>query len=171
MLTDALAVLLIGGCASFFDVRERRVPNIVSLLGLVAGLALSLFGGWHGLRSALLGAGVFGGTMFVFWWFGWIGGGDAKVAFALGAILGYPLAIAGLFFGIIIGGLFSVGFLVWSFGRRLPFLARSAERFGLGAAVAVGVGRDDAWRVSQPGAVFLSLGALAAMMPVLLGGH
>jgi len=78
--------------AAFFDIRQRRVPNWLSLPAMSAALALiPLSGRWDGLLAwpALYGA----------WAAGWIGGGDAKLLMAVSAAFGVETAAAALALG------------------------------------------------------------------------
>lgn len=79
----ALAIAL---AAAWWDERERRVPNLLNLIGLGLGLAMH---GFAGAVAALLAFGFFGGIWLGVWGRGWrIGPGDVKLAAALAACLG-----------------------------------------------------------------------------------
>lgn len=86
--------------AVFCDVKTRRIPNLVTLGGLAAGLAIHGASGWveaggtgaaKGLGHALLGALACSVLPFVAWKRNEMGGGDVKLFAALGAILGMGL--------------------------------------------------------------------------------
>lgn len=71
------------------DLRQRRIPNFLSLAGFVFGLALhGWLGGWHGAGLALLSGLILLATMFGLFALGWLGAGDVKLLAAAGAIGG-----------------------------------------------------------------------------------
>ncbi len=81
-------LVLLGAVGSWLDVSQRRLPNWLCLLALIAGLAFSfLSAGWvgagmaagHAVIALLLGMLLFAG--------GIIGGGDAKFYAGLAAWL------------------------------------------------------------------------------------
>jgi leader peptidase (prepilin peptidase)/N-methyltransferase len=100
--TPLLAVRLLFACAMIVlavtDLRERLLPNAITYPGIMVGLVCSLLLP-PGLVSALLGAALFSGVLFlvgeaVSWWLGReaLGFGDVKMAAMIGAFLGWPLA-------------------------------------------------------------------------------
>jgi leader peptidase (prepilin peptidase)/N-methyltransferase len=105
-----LALVLIG--TSVFDLRKQVIPHLVTLPGIAAGLAASTWILPIGFRSAvigmLLGAGILLFTTFVEAARGKeVGGGDWKLAAAIGSFLGTnrlvtAMLFAGLF-GMIVG--------------------------------------------------------------------
>src|SRR6185312_16258695 len=77
-----LAMLVI---ASQSDLRQHRIPNVVSLAGLIAGLALhALADGLHGMLSGLAGAAVGLLCFAPFYLLRGMGGGDVKLLAAAG---------------------------------------------------------------------------------------
>lgn len=86
----ALVCALIG---SKWDIREHRIPNLLTGPAILAGLLLhGLVGGWTQLGSSAL-AGLIGGGIFaLFYLAGGMGAGDVKLMVAVGCLLGlYPL--------------------------------------------------------------------------------
>ena len=84
----ALAVA-VAACAAVSDVKERRIPNLLTYPALVAGLLLQ--GALHGWKGLLLGAGgglLFGGVFLLFYLVRAMGAGDVKLAAAIGSIVG-----------------------------------------------------------------------------------
>jgi prepilin peptidase CpaA len=76
--------------AAFFDLRERRIPNLLTGPTLLFGLLLhGLVEGWsRGLASAG-GAALVAGLLFlVFFLAGGMGAGDVKLMAAVGAVVG-----------------------------------------------------------------------------------
>jgi prepilin peptidase CpaA len=75
--------------ASVFDVKSRRIPNVLTVPAFVLGLTLHLIlGGWRQLLSSLA-AGIICGLIFlVFYIAGGMGAGDVKLIMAVGCIAG-----------------------------------------------------------------------------------
>jgi len=91
-----LAVLLIVGAyvstAAFWDAREKRIPNWLTIPMFFAGCGyqgiMSVLGGWEHLWSAATGFLIGFGILFVLWVVGGGGAGDVKLMGALGVWLG-----------------------------------------------------------------------------------
>ena len=142
MITIGLLVFVT--LAAVYDLRERRVPNELVLacgiVGLVAGVVR---GGGAGLADS--GIAMILGTALLFPAFvlGWIGAGDAKLAGALGAWLGWDLLPRFLAATFVSGGVLSAGMmaLALAFGRRKSERDERGSRFGeVPYALAVGAG-------------------------------
>ena len=81
--------LLCAGIGSVTDVRERRIPNLVTGPAIVAGLMLhAIYGGWRGLGDSALAGLIAGGIFLVFFLAGGMGAGDVKLMTAVGCIAG-----------------------------------------------------------------------------------
>lgn len=108
--TVKLTVLIpLAASVIYNDVRYRRIPNLLVLTAFVAGLAInSLFGGWHGLGSSLLGFGLGFIPMLLLHIFGAMGAGDVKLFGAVGTILGMSAMPVTLVLVAIIGGVLAV---------------------------------------------------------------
>lgn len=96
-LETVLFVVCIGVftvIASVWDLRTRKIPNKLTVTGLVLGLLYQVsFHGVGGLREAGLGFAVGFGFFFLLWILGSGGGGDVKLMAALGVALGPKLTI------------------------------------------------------------------------------
>jgi prepilin peptidase CpaA len=97
----SVSLLILLGIAAYLDVRARRIPNWLTVSGLVVGLALAVvLWGWAAGRSALIGSGIALAVGFGLFALGVLGAGDAKLVAAVGAyfgtgrVLGALLAIA-----------------------------------------------------------------------------
>src|SRR5947207_1603576 len=100
-------------CAAVSDVKERRIPNLLTYPALGAGLLLQgALHGWKGLLLSIGGGLLFGGVFMLFYMVRAMGAGDVKLAFALGAIVGpsatVHLMIATAFAGAALAILFTV---------------------------------------------------------------
>lgn len=105
--------LTVAACliASYFDVRARRIPNV--LTGSLAAAAL-LVHGVEGLRPLGVTIAVMASLMAVgtlIYARGGIGGGDVKLAAAASGMLSYPLLVPFLLYTAIGGGFLAVAFL------------------------------------------------------------
>ena len=84
-----LIALVLG--AAVYDIRYRRIPNWLTVMGVVVGLLLNsfLYQGWPGLRLGLLGLAVAFGIYFVLYALRAMGAGDVKLMAAVGAMVGW----------------------------------------------------------------------------------
>ena len=96
MSTAIWACALVVLASAVTDFATRKIPNIISLGGIVIGLAIHTatgavdgFGGAaRGLGFALLGLFTVSVAPFFFWKRGEMGGGDVKLLAAVGALVG-----------------------------------------------------------------------------------
>lgn len=105
-----LAVLVpLAASVIYYDVRYRRIPNMLVLTALIAGVAINVaFGGWHGLGSSLLGFGLGFIPMLLLHIFGAMGAGDVKLCGAVGSILGMSVMPMTLVLVAMMGGILAV---------------------------------------------------------------
>lgn len=110
---------------AWVDVRERRIPNFLTLGTAVAGLGFRWgYGGWEGALDGCLGMGVGLGLLLLPYWLGGVGAGDVKALAALGAWLN-PLQTLYLFlFMAVAGGGLAVAMLWWQ-GQLLVKISQS----------------------------------------------
>jgi prepilin peptidase CpaA len=87
----AIALLIMLAVAAYFDVRYRRIPNWLSLAGLLLALVLHaiLDPVWPGLRFSLAGFGLAFGIYIALYAVRAMGAGDVKIMAAAGAMLGW----------------------------------------------------------------------------------
>ena len=75
--------------AAWIDLRQRRIPNWLSLTGIVAGFFLWVsHAGWSGLLQGFLGLLVGGALFMPFYLMRGMGAGDVKLMAAVGTFLG-----------------------------------------------------------------------------------
>ena len=116
--TPLLALLV---WAAAVDMRERRIPNWITLLLILSGLARgAMQAGAFGLGTSLLG--MFAGAVIPFALFiiGAMGAGDVKLMAGIGAWLGPIPALAVLVVEKVIGLVIVLAQAAWQ--RRLPAL-------------------------------------------------
>jgi len=84
ILLAPLAIFVI-----YYDVRYRRIPNVLVLATLIAGISINTgFSGVHGTVSSLEGFALAFFPMLLMHIFGAMGAGDVKLFGAVGAVLG-----------------------------------------------------------------------------------
>jgi prepilin peptidase CpaA len=107
LLVDCALSLALA--AAVFDVQQQRIPNWLTLPGVIAGILLRfvLFG-WKGLLSALAGCLIAGGIMFLFYLVRAMGAGDVKLLAAIGSLVGTRHAVAVLLATAISGGVLAL---------------------------------------------------------------
>lgn len=133
-LTALAAIRIVFACAMlvlfFIDLEHQILPNVITLPGVLAGLAASLVAP-PGFLQSLLGALVGGGVL---WAIAEIyvrvrgiegmGMGDVKMLGMIGAFLGAPLMALTLILASFAGALTGVALMMAGRGdlqRRLPF--------------------------------------------------
>jgi leader peptidase (prepilin peptidase)/N-methyltransferase len=143
-----LASRLVFGCALIvlfaIDLEHHLLPNAITLPGIVAGLAFSLFTepGWQAaLTGAVAGGGVLYGIAALYYWARreeGLGMGDVKMLAMIGAFLGWQLMLVTLVMASLAGSI--VGLLLIALGRgdmkyALPFGTFLAVGAALGAVI------------------------------------
>ncbi|MCH7879051.1 MAG: prepilin peptidase [candidate division Zixibacteria bacterium] len=116
----------------FIDLEHMIIPDVITLPGIGLALGYSLTSAGMGMLPSLLGAVVGGGSLYAIALLGdWLfkkesmGGGDIKMAAALGALLGWKNVLLVFFVSALIGLLVSIVVMVFSAKfrreRMLPF--------------------------------------------------
>jgi prepilin peptidase CpaA len=115
-----LLAILFTGVAGWWDWRARRIPNWLTVTGLLVGLtANAAVGGWPGAKSGLEGAGLGLAMLLPFVLLRGLGAGDWKLAGGLGAFVG-----PGRLFEILVIAVFVAGAMaVFEAVRRRRMLA------------------------------------------------
>jgi len=111
VLAGAVLLSVIAGAT---DLRSRRIPNWLTVSGLLLGVASnSLLGGWSGLKASLLGAGLGLAVLLPFVLVRSLGAGDWKLAGALGAFTGWRLLVDLLMGSIFVAGIMAVALVIY----------------------------------------------------------
>ena len=113
--------------AGVLDWRYRRIPNWLTVSGLVAGIGVNvaLFG-WAGMKTSLLGAALGLGLLLPFVLLRSLGAGDWKLAGALGACLGPGQLVTVLMGAVLVAGIMALVVVIWK--RRLMQTLRNIVR-------------------------------------------
>ena len=108
------AAILIAAVAGVLDWRYRRIPNWLTVSGLLAGIAANTaISGWTGLKSALLGALLGLAILLPFVLLRALGAGDWKLAGALGACFG-PHDLETVLVGTVLAaGVMALAVVIW----------------------------------------------------------
>jgi prepilin peptidase CpaA len=153
--------------AGYTEMRQRRIPNWLTLSGILIALWGSLLvAGAAGLKSSALGLAIGGGAFLPFCLAGAVGGGDLKLMAAVGAVLGYPLVLWALYYTIMAGGVLAILYLLWT-GQLLTYLMRFC-RWLAGKREAAGEGLVK--RPTLPFGLAIAAGAVWAIVMIETGG-
>jgi prepilin peptidase CpaA len=163
-----LALLTVVLAAAVYDVRYRRIPNWLTVAGVIVGIALNAFLSQalqaRGMfKASLIGMGAAFGIYFLLYAIRAMGAGDVKLMAAVGSIVGWPNWFGIFIVTAILGGvmaiilvvmrkrlkntLFNVGFIMTEMKSGRPAYlgkeeldVRSPKAMGLphGAVIAIG---------------------------------
>ena len=96
------------------DLATGKIYNQITYPAVVLGLVLAgVSGGVEELGWHAAGFSIGFIPFFILFLFKGMGGGDVKLMAAAGAIMGYPLIVAGLFHTILVGGVVAVSVMLW----------------------------------------------------------
>jgi prepilin peptidase CpaA len=111
ILAGAVLLSLIAG---WTDLRNRRIPNWLTVPGLLLGVAANTaLGGWSGLKSSLLGAALGLALLLPLVLLRSLGAGDWKLAGALGAFAGPSLLVNLLLGSVFVAGVMAVVLIIY----------------------------------------------------------
>ena len=106
LISVAFAALLLA--AAWSDIRSRRIPNALTVTGLVAALVLRLFLGPGAAIDGLVGVLLAFLVVLPFFVLGVVGGGDIKLFMMIGAFMGPRDFLWAAVLIAIIGGMLAV---------------------------------------------------------------
>lgn len=126
---------------TFIDLDLKIIPDVISLPGIVMGLAASFFMPYPGVVDSFIGAAAGGGILLLVAW-GYLkatghegmGMGDVKLLAMIGAFLGWKGVIVTLLFGSFTGALIGT-ILIMAFGKGGRYAIPFGPFLALGAAV------------------------------------
>ena len=164
---STLLVIAMLAVAAWHDLRRHRIPNWLTLGGLLLGLALQAgFAGWTGLRAGLGGMVVALAIFLPGYLLRTMGAGDVKLAAALGTLLGPGTMFLAACFTLIAGGVLAL-LVLWRRGG----LRAAGARYLSTAQLLAATGRigyvppraGEAAATRFPYAVAIATGTLAAL--------
>jgi prepilin peptidase CpaA len=104
VLLAPLAIFVI-----YYDVRYRRIPNVLVLATLLAGISINTgFSGLHGMLSSFEGFALAFFPMLLMHIFGAMGAGDVKLFGAVGAVLGVGLVPLAFVVVVMLGAVLAI---------------------------------------------------------------
>jgi prepilin peptidase CpaA len=111
ILAGAVLVSLVAAAT---DLRSRRIPNWLTVPGVLVGItANTALGGWSGLKASLLGVTVGLALLLPFVLLRSLGAGDWKLAGALGAFAGPSLLINLLLGSVLVAGVMAMALVIY----------------------------------------------------------
>ena len=117
--------------ASVTDIRDHRIPNWLTLSGMVVGLAsYFLAGGFRGLLFSAEGLILGFALLIPFYMCGGMGAGDVKLLAAVGALLGPSGVMKAFLCTALVGGAYAIILLAvsrWRDGTVTPYQSESAR--------------------------------------------
>lgn len=167
------AILLV--LSTYTDLTKHRIPNVISLGGLVGALTLqAALSGWDGFTHGLAGFAVGFGLFLPFYILRGMGAGDVKLMGAIGACLGPTLTLFAVGSSFLAGGAMAFAVVFRKRGGRmllqryfqmvktlfythkLVYLAPTAgdagaARFPFAAAISVGTVLAVVWNTNVAG--------------------
>ena len=155
-----LAVML--AIAVYVELKERRIPNWLTLSGMALGLFISYLNGTAAFWSSIGGLAIGFGFLFIFYVFGGVGGGDVKLMGAAGALMGSALIKPALLYTAFIGAFLAVMMVVWrkDFWLRIGWGIRQLAFWRKGGAEQLAPGTP----VAVPYGMAIALGCLLALL-------
>lgn len=104
-----VAAVVVAVLACVWDIRTRRLPNVLTFSAMAAGLAYhGVASGPGGLLGSLAGLALGLVLFFPFFALGGLGAGDVKLLGALGAWLGAPAVVYVAFYAALAGGALAI---------------------------------------------------------------
>jgi prepilin peptidase CpaA len=111
ILAGAVLLALLAG---WTDLRSRRIPNWLTVPGLLIGVAANVaLGGWIGLKVSLMGAGLGLVLLLPFVLLRSLGAGDWKLAGALGAFTGPGRLLDLLLGSVFVAGVMALALVIY----------------------------------------------------------
>jgi prepilin peptidase CpaA len=152
--------------AAVIDVRKHRIPNWLTVSGLVFALGYSAFVPFylkHGFLWSLGGAATGFGVLFPMWLLRIMGAGDVKLMAMAGALLGAHGVWLALVGSVVAGGVFALLFSLWR-GKLGAMLGNVGRMLRLSSvALAAGIAVSPAMTGWQ------SVGKLPFGLPIAVG--
>ena len=159
---------LLALIAGYTDWRWRRIPNWLTVPGLILGVVSnSLAWGWSGARNSLLGAALGLALLLPLVLVRSLGAGDWKLVGAIGAFVGWRSLLTVLAAAVIVNGLIVLGMIIQK--RRIGRTLRNMFRL-LASFLSLHLPENDL-TLDNPDAVKVPFGVSAAIAVVLFSAE
>jgi prepilin peptidase CpaA len=121
-----LVLAIVLAIAVYVELKERRIPNWLTLSGMGLGLLIGYLHGPAGFWFSFGGLAIGFGFLFIFYVFGGLGGGDVKLMGAVGALMGADLIKPALLYTALAGAFLAIMMVIWrkDFWVRIQFNLR-----------------------------------------------
>src|SRR5438128_11014412 len=161
-----IAAVFVAAIAGWMDWRYRRIPNWLTVPGLLAGIVgNTLASGWSGAKASLLGAGLGLALLLPFVLVRSLGAGDWKVVGAVGALVGPGPLITVLVAAIFVASIMAVLLIVYK--RRVRQALRNVGRI-LAGLFSLGLPGPDL-SLDSPESLKIPFGVAVALTVVFYG--
>lgn len=168
-------LVVVLAAAAIDDIRTSKIHNWITYPTVLIGLTGHCLDGFffEGQRLGILGAlgGMFAGfiPMFIAWKAGGVGGGDAKLLGAVGALTGWKFAVATMFYGFAVAVVMALAIML-----RRRIVRRTLGRiWWFVTQVLVRDKVDDPSSSDSPSIAIglaMAIGAIIAMMDLCFDG-
>ena len=161
-----LLAVFLAAWAGVMDWRYRRIPNWLTVPGLLAGIAINtVASGWSGAKASLLGAGLGLLILLPFVLIKALGAGDWKLVGAIGACLGPSPLLAVLVGSMLVAGVMALVLIIYK-GRMRQALGNMGSM--LRAFLTLHLPGSEV-SLDNPDAVKIPFGVAVALTVVLFG--
>ncbi|MFH1312003.1 MAG: A24 family peptidase [Candidatus Eisenbacteria bacterium] len=162
-----LLMVCVAATAAIFDLRQRRIPNALTVPAMLAGIVIhTARSGWGGFTFSLLGLAIGGGALLLFFVFGGMGAGDVKLLAGIGALGGLSFTLSVLVLTGVAGGIMAIGkLIVWH--RRPSTAVKDVKPSEFPADSKIG---DSPLKETMPYGVAIAIGTLASVIMVIVNG-
>ncbi len=162
-----ILLVLMVSVAAFYDIRFRRIPNWLSLIGVLLGFGLNTFlyemhGLMYGLRIAAQGLGLAFLIYFPLYLLRGMGAGDVKLMGAIGSMVGWANWVGIFVLTNLLGGVVAV-LLLLSRKRLVTGFANVGYMLKEMVLLRAPYMKREELDVNSPKAVTLPHGAMIAM--------
>ena len=107
-------LLTLVAVAAGFDIKSRRIPNWLVLVGLIASFSIQLMAGSDGFKAWGLGLLVGFGLFLPLYLLRAMGAGDVKLMAMVGSFLGPLAALGAALTTLVVGGVLAIAVALWS---------------------------------------------------------
>jgi prepilin peptidase CpaA len=108
----ALVLTIVVLLVAWFDVRERRIPNLIVFPAAIAGITLNAFQGWVGLWLGCRGLLIGFALLFIPYLLRVMAAGDVKFLAAIGAFVGATGVVRVLLLALMAYPILAIVFLI-----------------------------------------------------------